>query len=608
MSYWRRWSRHAWRLLIAGVLLALFLLTVGIAHAHAVLERSIPADGAVLDTAPTELQLWFSEPVEMTYSQVYLLDSAGKRMGSGRAVRPGPGDPTLLIAPLDPLRPGVYTVVWQVVSTTDGHPTAGAFAFAVGRDQVPPGGVRPVSTGIGIDGASLLTELGITAKWLAYLSMATIVGGSSFFLLAGRQAIPLRQALDPEAGNLSGEASPAQNSTRASPGNSSAPLFAVVLAGWVLTLVITLLGALAQSAINAGTGPAAALGPSPVLPLAGRQGALYGMRFLLVSILAVPILRGRVGLRRRGVVQGWVWWACLGLGGLVLLFLSLGSHAAAGAQPIFNIAVDWLHLMAASIWAGGLLMLFLSLVRAHRTEGFRSAAVSRLVGRFSRLATVCVMTLIVTGIIRAVDEVGDWDNLTDTAYGTDLLIKLGLLVVLLGLAAANLLLIGPRLAMASRSTGSPPADLSWHSHLRRTVGGEVMVVAALLLVTGILSTTQPGRDAFGPGVVVRARGDDLRAVLVIKSDDPEARDFDVYLRDGAGGPLADADKVALIFTTAGESRLEIESEADNQLNGHYLARGKYLSMMDKRKVQLLVRRSGRDDVRLILDISKMDSP
>src|ERR671937_658740 len=86
----------------------------------------------------------------------------------GLAATPGPAEaragaePGLLVVPLEAPPPGVYTVAWRALSAVDGHVTAGAFAFALGADQVPPEGLRPAALGAG-------------ARWLTYLSLALLV-------------------------------------------------------------------------------------------------------------------------------------------------------------------------------------------------------------------------------------------------------------------------------------------------------------------------------------------------------------------------------------------------------------------------------------------------
>src|SRR4051794_32770041 len=120
------------RFLAAAALAALALPAA--ASAHAVLQRSVPADRAVLKSAPTVVRFFYDDPVEPAPGIAAIRNGggsvlAGKPRASGRE----------LILPLKPgIGDGVYSVRWQVISA-DGHETGGVIAFAVGAGS-------PVST------------------------------------------------------------------------------------------------------------------------------------------------------------------------------------------------------------------------------------------------------------------------------------------------------------------------------------------------------------------------------------------------------------------------------------------------------------------------------
>ncbi len=104
------------------------------ALAHADLDRSDPAADAVLTTAPTQVQLWFTQELfrrqGQNFIEVYAAD--GSRQDQGEAVI-NDDDRTLLTVALPPdLPPGVYTVRWQALSAEDGHDSSGEFTFTVG--------------------------------------------------------------------------------------------------------------------------------------------------------------------------------------------------------------------------------------------------------------------------------------------------------------------------------------------------------------------------------------------------------------------------------------------------------------------------------------------
>jgi methionine-rich copper-binding protein CopC len=96
--------------------------------AHAALDRASPPVGAEVSGSPAALSLTYTEPVEPLFSSVQVTDSHGRRMDTGKPVAEADGQ--VLQVKLKPLPPGVYTVVWRVISV-DTHKTEGHFTFTV---------------------------------------------------------------------------------------------------------------------------------------------------------------------------------------------------------------------------------------------------------------------------------------------------------------------------------------------------------------------------------------------------------------------------------------------------------------------------------------------
>lgn len=112
-------------------ILALAAAALGVsnpAFAHAHLVSSTPAANAVAMPAPTELELKFSEGLELKFTKVNLTGQDKIAIKTGPA-KLDPKDNTLLRIPLaSPLPDGKYHVDWQALST-DGHKTKGSYSF-----------------------------------------------------------------------------------------------------------------------------------------------------------------------------------------------------------------------------------------------------------------------------------------------------------------------------------------------------------------------------------------------------------------------------------------------------------------------------------------------
>jgi len=108
--------------------------------------------------------------------------------------------------------------------------------------------------------------------------------------------------------------------------------------------------------------------------------------------------------------------------------------------------MDWLHLLAGSLWGGGLLALASTVLPAVRKRPDQHRLlIAEIARRFSALAGVALGGVLLTGMYNAWLEVGTFRALCATLYGWTLLAKLFLVLPLLALGASNRYLSVPRL-------------------------------------------------------------------------------------------------------------------------------------------------------------------
>jgi methionine-rich copper-binding protein CopC len=118
---------------IFGALVSLLFLLLGAvpASAHAQLRSSTPSAGGTVATAPAEVLVNFSEPLESSFSTLVVRDAVGKRVDKADA-HLDKADRTTMRVSLPSLAQGIYIVEWRAL-TTDTHRTEGAFIFRVGE-------------------------------------------------------------------------------------------------------------------------------------------------------------------------------------------------------------------------------------------------------------------------------------------------------------------------------------------------------------------------------------------------------------------------------------------------------------------------------------------
>lgn len=459
--------------LLGSLLTALLLASAAPASAHAALRGSDPADGAVLKSSPGSVTLTFTESVGLLADSFRVYDPTNHRVTTGDAEHGPAGADTARITFPKKLATGTFTVAWRVVSA-DSHPVSGALTFSVGKPSattaaVPTGPAENPATGS-------LYDIG---RYVAYLAVALLTGGVAFMALCRPP--------------------------------DTAPLRRPVRTAWWTLLAATLCLFVLRSPYEEGTSPATALDLAALGRTAtGRPGLVLLARVALLAITAglyAFLVRGREHRLRPPSRPFLVTAAVLAVA--LALTWATAEHASAGIQVPLAMTSSVLHLLAMSLWLGGLTALLTTLHRATATP--LPAAV---VTRFSRVAFASVTVLVVTGVYQSWRGLGSWQALTDTTYGRLLLVKLAAVTLLLAAASQSRrwtarLVSTPAAATAHdrvpQTVGAapretPPAEAEPaptpdHRALRRSVLAEVAVGVAVLVVTTILTGTLPGRAA-----------------------------------------------------------------------------------------------------------------
>src|SRR5438132_2203163 len=154
---------------VAAAWLVVAVRAPAAALAHANLERAEPASGTQLDQAPRQLQLFFSEAVDSSFSRVQLLNAQRDAVDRGDS-HVAPNDPRSLVVSLpDQLPNGVYTVSWRTLSAVDGHTVNGAFPLIIG--PMPAEGVAVTSTATSSQ-ATFAPETAVGRWWFSLAASA----------------------------------------------------------------------------------------------------------------------------------------------------------------------------------------------------------------------------------------------------------------------------------------------------------------------------------------------------------------------------------------------------------------------------------------------------
>ncbi len=188
--------------------------------------------------------------------------------------------------------------------------------------------------------------------------------------------------------------------------------------GWAaLALAVAVAAQIPLAVSNAlALTPSQALDPTLVWQYLSRTdaGRALAAQLLLAAVTAATALLVET-------VRGALWLLVLGVACLVPPVLT--GHAAGSTGHTLAVASLLVHVVAASLWAGGLLALALAARRG--VAGLRFA-----VPRFSTLALWCFTAVAVSGVVSAGIRLGSLSALVTTSYGALVLAKTGALLAL----------------------------------------------------------------------------------------------------------------------------------------------------------------------------------
>jgi len=608
------------RLLVLGV--GALLISFGLvssAQAHSLLLRSIPAANADLSQPPGFIELWFTEALEPNFSTARLVDTTGADVETGALVFDA-ADPTHLTLPLGQLQPGIYTVVWQTLSQVDGHEWYGSFPFTV----LNADGSRPTGTAAGGQAngrGDLPTPAETLFRWLALLGAALLWGAPVFRLLAGSEVASVNRT------RPSAETALAARVSLLARGAVWAAV-ALLLAGSLGQVVVQSLrlGALAnlpQVLLDTRVGtlalsrllPAlAALWitlhpplPLPWLPrvrqarwLTVAAGVLIGALFAWAAVqggywvtLAWVLVMCTVGWELHARGRPWPALLVLALGALA--GYSASSHAAAVDGRGWAVLSDYVHLLAAGSWFGGLLLLPWMLWRERAiSDPAARVAAWKLAKRYSYLASFSIFILTLTGLVNSLVQIPDLPSLWNTAYGRVLLLKLGVLGLTLPIALLN-----NRLLHGGRKSTAESASLRT---LRRQALVESGVALGLMLTVAVLVQTSTPRftvpaAAYLPQLPFTTTlvAGDLNVHAQISPNAVGDNKFWLHLYHAAGDSVGEVQLVQMRFNYLNAQLGQTSVDLAPLGHATFEVTGAYLSQAGPWAVSVYVRRRGLDD-------------
>jgi copper transport protein len=406
---------------ITSLLLSLTFFPSGIpeAYAHAFTIKSDPSPSQSLPSSPSKVDVFFSEPVDLRYSTVKVLDMSGKQVDN-KDPRNINGDPASLSVTLPSgLKDGVYTVSTKVLSATDGHVVDNAFVFAIGQAAVP----LQQSSNTPYGSQSQLYIPNAIARFPAYVGQVLVVGAAFATLWLWRPISKISWLKDTLA--------PVRNRIDRS-------LIILMVIGSVI-LVVSDFGIIYVQAKDLGTGIGEAIGT--------KFGSVWVMRtiesFILLAV-SLEIYFRRAWRKKPGLItppsKGEIT-SLFAIGLTILATTTLIGHGATSGQ-LLPIAIDFVHNLAASLWIGGIIYLALIVAPKLRQattleENVKASALSILIPRFSTIPVTILGVIVITGPFLLYFIESNLDLTLASLYGKWLIIKLTLAAIMIVIGGYN---------------------------------------------------------------------------------------------------------------------------------------------------------------------------
>jgi len=449
--------RNKGRTLTLAILAAVFVTTAGSTPGstdgpslslHIDLELSVPADGDTVRSGLDGVTLLFSGPVEPRLSSVRWIGTTGDTVSL--RVTGAPDEPSTLTTEAPPGENGRQKLVWRTVSV-DGHQAAGEISFVVAAPEFaapsaavitaapdePSDSVARESGGGESAGAAEFSTSRITARGLGLFCLLGFAGLLWFGL--GTKILE--------------EHRPHR--------------LASILGLWaILLLAVDLLLWMSELRV-----PGAGLGETFSAVVGIRSGAVEIWRVGLAG--AAFLLFTGTGMVRLGSV----------LAMAAVVIGALGGHQAT-IQPLVSLPINALHLGAATVWTGGLLLLASWPADALVEDMETGWTFTRVARRVSAAALLASAVILATAIAQEVLYLPSLGSLFDSGYGKLLLAKSVGFAALIGFGAYNRFRLLP--ALESGETGARP--------LQKGVRLEVIVVAVTVLIAVVLAQVPPPLD------------------------------------------------------------------------------------------------------------------
>ncbi len=427
------------------ILLVISFISIPFAAAHPFTEKTIPSLGSNAPVGTTEVIVYFSEPVDINFSEIKVFDSNGNQIDNKDTDYHE--NELSLIVTTSSLDDGVYTASVKVLSKVDGHLVPSAFLFGVGdviiKDQNPPE----------VDLEIIFYDYA-AARFPGILGQTIVLGAviASLLIWGTQNKLVIKDELN-KVEIL-----------------HHAKFMSITGIGLMLVFISDILMIVVQTI---------RLEASPLDVIE----TYFGTVWLARMIITIVLLGIWFGMDRKKILSKKNQIPMLITSLVLISTSSLIGHGAASEQ-IGALALDYIHNLVSAVWIGGIIyFVFTLLPTFSQLKEITKEKMSLLViPRFSIAFIISIGIVIITGPTLMWFLESDVGLITESVFGQLIILKIAIAAIIVGLGGFLQFNIQKN-AEKNFSSGK----ISVHKKLKKPLKVEAVLGIILLGVVALLT-------------------------------------------------------------------------------------------------------------------------
>lgn len=378
------------------ILLLISFISIPFAAAHPFTEETIPNLRSNAPVGTTEVIVYFSEPVDINFSEIKVFDNSGNQIDNKDTDYYE--DELSLIVTTSPLDDGVYTASVKVLSKVDGHLVPSAFLFGIGDAIIQNTNLPEVDSEI-----IFFPEAG--ARFPGILGQTIVLGAviASLIIWGTQNKQLIKEELDKVEIFHHGK------------------FMFITGVGLMLVFISDILMIIVQT-LRLETSPLDVI------------ETYFGTVWLARMIITIVLLGIWFGMDRKKILSKKNQIPML-IASLVLISTSsLIGHGAASEQ-MGALVLDYIHNLVAAVWIGGIIYFVFTLLPtfSQLKDTNREKMSLAMIPRFSVAFIISIGIVIITGPTLMWFLETDVGLITESVFGQLIILKIAIAAIMVGL-------------------------------------------------------------------------------------------------------------------------------------------------------------------------------